>query len=75
MAGWLGRGLMDMSPFAVELTVRCPRAALIFVLFHVVAKYSREVLDRIRVDEMNKLAKAAGPNRPGGVSSIYEALT
>jgi transposase len=56
---------MDMSPaFAAEVQHHCPQAALVFDLFHVVAKYSREVLDRIRVDETNKLAKAAGPNRP-----------
>ena len=56
---------MDMSPaFAAEVTEHCPQAALVFDLFHVVAKYSREVLDRIRVDETNKLAKAAGPNQP-----------
>lgn len=56
---------MDMSPaFAAEVQAHCPQAALVFDLFHVVAKYSREVLDRIRVDETNKLAKAAGPNRP-----------
>jgi len=56
---------MDMSPaFGAEVQQHCPRAQLVFDLFHVVAKYGREVLDRIRVDETNKLATAAGPNRP-----------
>lgn len=56
---------MDMSPaFAAEVKTHCPQATLVFDLFHVVARYGREVLDRIRVDETNKLAKDAGPNRP-----------
>lgn len=56
---------MDMNPaFAAEVAAHCPQAALVYDLFHVVAKYGREVLDRIRVDETNQLAKAAGPHRP-----------
>lgn len=55
---------LDMSPaFTAEVQRHCPQAAIVYDLFHVVAKYSREVLDRIRVDETNKLAKAAGPNQ------------
>jgi transposase len=29
----------------------CPNAALVYDLFHAVAKFSREVIDRVRVDE------------------------
>lgn len=48
--------VMDMTT-AYELEVRrhCPRADIIFDLFHVVAKYGREVIDRVRVDEANRL--------------------
>jgi len=48
--------VMDMSA-AYELEVRsfCPQAAIVFDLFHVVAKYGREVIDRVRVDEANRL--------------------
>ncbi len=47
---------MDMNT-AYELEVRhfCPQAQIIFDLFHVVAKYGREVIDRVRVDEANRL--------------------
>jgi transposase len=47
---------MDMNT-AYELEVRrhCPQAAIVFDLFHVVAKYGREVIDRVRVDEANRL--------------------
>lgn len=33
----------------------CPQAAIVYDLFHVVAKYAREVIDRVRVDEANRL--------------------
>ena len=32
----------------------CPGAALVYDLFHAVAKFSREVIDRVRVDESKK---------------------
>jgi transposase len=53
---------MDMwSPFRDEVNAHCPQAAIVFDFFHIVAKYGREVIDRVRVDETNRLAKAAGP--------------
>jgi transposase len=39
----------------------CPNAAIVFDLFHVVAKYGREVIDRVRVDRANELRD----DRPG----------
>ena len=39
----------------------CPNAVVVFDLFHVVAKYGREVIDRVRVDEANRLHD----DRPG----------
>lgn len=47
---------MDMTA-AYELEVRsfCPQARIVFDLFHVIAKYGREVIDRVRVDEANRL--------------------
>ena len=48
--------VMDMNA-AYELEVRqhCPNAEVVFDLFHVVMKYGREVIDRVRVDQANKL--------------------
>lgn len=55
---------VDMSgSYSEEIGMQCPRAALVYDLFHVVAKYAREVIDRVRVDETNKIAQAAGPTR------------
>lgn len=55
--------VMDMSEAYEQETRRhCPQAAIVYDLFHVVAKFGREVVDRVRVDETNRIARAAGPN-------------
>jgi transposase len=57
--------VMDMSPaYTEEVRAHCPHATIVYDLFHVVAKYGREVIDRVRVDETNRIAHAAGPNDP-----------
>lgn len=48
--------VMDMNAaYEEEVRVHCPLAEIVFDLFHVVAKYGREVIDRVRVDEANRL--------------------
>lgn len=48
--------VMDMnSGYALEVRKHCPQADVVFDLFHVLAKYGREVIDRVRVDEANRL--------------------
>ena len=47
---------MDMNTaFDLEVQMHCPNAEIVYDLFHVVAKYGREVIDRVRVDEANRL--------------------
>jgi len=47
---------MDMNgAYEAEVRSQCPSAEVVFDLFHVVAKYGREVVDRVRVDEANRL--------------------
>lgn len=47
---------MDMnSAYDLEVRQHCPNAEVVYDLFHVVAKYGREVIDRVRVDEANRL--------------------
>jgi transposase len=49
---------MDMSSaYELEVRLHCPQAEIVFDLFHVVAKYGREVIDRVRVDEANRLRR------------------
>lgn len=47
---------MDMNT-AMDLEVQawCPKARVIYDLFHVIAKFGREVIDRVRVDQANQL--------------------
>ncbi|REL25308.1 ISL3 family transposase [Thalassotalea euphylliae] len=47
---------MDMNTaFDLEVKQHCPQARIVYDLFHVVAKYGREVVDRVRVDQANQL--------------------
>lgn len=48
--------VMDQSaPYELEVRRHCPQAEIVFDLFHIVVKYGREVIDRVRVDEANRL--------------------
>lgn len=52
---------MDMNTaFDLEVRAQCPRARVVYDLFHVIAKYGREVISRVRVDAANQLRN----NRP-----------
>ena len=59
--GWEGRQrlkavAMDMNgAYEEEVRYQCPLVQIVFDLFHVVAKYGREVVDRVRVDEADRL--------------------
>lgn len=47
---------MDMNTaFDLEVRRHCKQARIIYDLFHVVAKYGREVIGRVRVDAANQL--------------------
>ena len=66
----LQAAVMDMNAsYELEVTRHCPNAAIVFDLFHVVAKYGREVIDRVRVDRGQRTARrqagaASGQGRP-----------
>lgn len=52
----LKAAVMDMNgAYAEEVRFQCPNAEIVYDLYHVVAKYGREVIDRVRVDEANRL--------------------
>jgi transposase len=54
---------MDMSgPYAQETRAHCPRAAIVYDRFHVVAKFAREVIDRVRVAATDRVARAGAHN-------------
>lgn len=46
---------MDMNTaFDLEVKKHCRKAKVVYDLFHVISKYGREVIDRVRVDEANR---------------------
>ena len=49
---------IDMTTaYELEIKAHCPQAEIVYDLFHVVAKYGREVIDRVRVDQANQLRR------------------
>ncbi len=60
---WLGSACdrieavaMDMNTaFDLEVAAQCPNAVVVYDRFHVIAKFGREVIDRVRVDQANAL--------------------
>ncbi|MBO1853096.1 ISL3 family transposase [Pseudomonas aeruginosa] len=47
---------MDMNTaYDLEVRQHCPNARVVYDLFHVIAKYGREVVSRVRVDAANQL--------------------
>lgn len=52
----LRAAVMDMwEPYEAAVRAYCPKAEIVYDLFHVASKYGREVIDRVRVDEANRL--------------------
>jgi transposase len=50
--------VMDMTTaYEEEVRAHCPNAVIVYDLFHVVAKYGREVIDRVRVDEAHRVRR------------------
>jgi transposase len=55
--------VLDMNgAYEVETRAQCPQAAIVYDLFHVLAKYGREVIDRVRLEETNRIARVGHPN-------------
>lgn len=47
---------MDMNTaFDLEVRKHCPNAEVVYDLFHAVARFGRDVVDRVRVDQANAL--------------------
>jgi transposase len=48
--------VVDMhGAYSEEVRARCPKVQIVYDLFHVIARYGREVIDRVRVDQANEL--------------------
>lgn len=65
--------VMDMSAaFAREVRTSCPQAAIVYDRFHVIAQYGQLVIDRVRVDEMNRVGRALPRGDPRRYRRIVE---
>jgi len=63
--------VMDMSPaFTAEVRAACPQAAIVYDRFHVIALYNRDVVDRVRIDETNRVGRALPRGDRGRVRRI-----
>ena len=50
--------VMDLAvPYVKAVREHCPHAAIVYDLFHALARYTAQVLDRVRMDEANRLAR------------------
>src|SRR4051812_39251264 len=53
--------VMDLArPFVKAVRTHCPHVAIVYDLYHAMARYAAQVLDRVRMDEANSIAR---PNR------------
>lgn len=49
---------LDLAmPFVVAVQQHCPHAAIVYDLFHALQRYTVQVLDRVRMDEANRLGR------------------
>lgn len=44
-------------PYLKAVRTHCPQAAIVYDAFHAIARYATEVLDRVRIDETNRLQR------------------
>lgn len=50
--------VIDLArPYVKAVRTHCPQAAIVYDLFHALAWYTAEVLDRVRMDEANRIAR------------------
>jgi transposase len=69
--------VIDMSEaYELETRAHCPQAAIVYDLFHVLAKYGADVIDRVRTDETSRVAdvgRRAGLGTGAGGLSVRAA--
>jgi transposase len=57
--------VMDLwRPYLEAVRTHCPATAIVYDLFHLLTRYSRDVVDRVRVDETNRLQHAPQRHEP-----------
>jgi transposase len=66
--------VMDMwMPYRSAVRAHCPQAAIVYDLFHVLAAYQRDVLQKVRVAEANRLHPVRAQNaRVEGIRRVVK---
>jgi transposase len=68
--------VMDLArPFVKAVRAHCPHAAIVWDLFHALARYTAQVLDRVRMDEANRIAQASRHQDRERVLNLRRFLT
>src|SRR5206468_4094501 len=61
-------------PYLKAVRTHCPTAAIVYDLFHAVARYATDVLDRVRVDETNRLQRPQRDHHRAKVEAVRRVI-
>jgi transposase len=68
--------VLDLAiPFVKAVRAHCPKAAIVYDLFHALARYTAQVLDRVRMDEANRLALPSRHHHRTWAETVRRPLT
>jgi transposase len=68
--------VIDLAlPFLTAVRAHCPHAAIVFDLFHALQRYAVQVLDRVRMDEANRLARPTRHQHRAQAERLRRPLT
>ena len=60
-----------ITAFGLEAQDNCPNARIVYDLFHVVAKFDRKVMDRVRLDQADRLKQDKMQDNGSSVRAGY----
>jgi len=61
-------------PFLKAVRTFAPHAAIVYDMFHAVARYATEVIDRVRIDETNRLCRPQRAHHRARVEAIRRVI-
>jgi transposase len=68
--------VIDLArPYLKAVRTHCPQAAIVYDLFHALAWYTADVLDRVRMDEANRIARPSRDRHRRRAENLRRFLT
>lgn len=68
--------VIDLAlPYVKAVRTHCPQAAIVYDLFHALTRYTEQVLDRVRMDEANRIARPDRHHQRLRVTNLRRFLT